>query len=404
MKILVVTQYFWPENFKINDLCIGLKERGNQVTILTGKPNYPFGKYFEGYSFFSKNIDSFEEIKVYRTWLYPRKNGKGLNLVLNYLSFVIFGSFRALLMRGDYDRILVYEPSPITVGIPAIVAKWKSGAKMYFWVQDLWPDSITAAGGIKNKYILNFVDSITRFIYHCSDKLLLQSRSFIPYVLNQRVPHEKLIYYPNSTESYYNVVPIKEEIRSKFPQGFNLLFAGNIGEAQSFDTLIESAIKLYEKSLQVNWIILGDGRMKKQFEEKVENLGIGSRFLFLGSFPSNHMPDYFRCADALLISLKKDKIFSMTIPSKLQSYMACGRPIIGSLDGEGASIIEEAQAGIVAPAEDVEALTKAIESLIDLPAESRDKMGANARKYFEQEFEREILIDKLEAIFQDQSN
>ena len=156
MKILVITQYFWPESFIINDLCLALKERGHEVSVLTGKPNYPQGRFNNGYSFFNKTTEYWNGIKIYRSPLIPRGKGSGFRLFINYLSFAIIASVRLLFINKKFDKIFVYEPSPITVGLPGIVAKYKFGAPMYFWVQDLWPESISAAGGVKNKRILYF--------------------------------------------------------------------------------------------------------------------------------------------------------------------------------------------------------------------------------------------------------
>lgn len=397
-KILIVSQYFWPESFGINDLSLGLQERGYTLTILTGKPNYPKGKYYTGYSFFAKKVEYWNGIRVLRSPMFTRGKGGGVRIFLNYFSFAFFASFKALFLKEKFDIIFVYEPSPVTVGIPAMIVKLRSKARIIFWVQDLWPESISAAGGIKNRIVLVLLDSLTRFIYRSCHKILVQSKRFIPYILNQGVPKDKLIYYPNSTSNFYGVEQREETYLGKLPSGFNILFAGNIGEAQSFDTLINAALILKNDSIEVNWVILGEGRMKEYVISRVKSLKLDDRFFFLGSFPSSEMPKYFSCSDALIVSLKKDTIFSLTIPSKLQSYLACGKPIIGSLNGEGAFIIEEAKAGFTSPAENDELLADAIIKLYKLSEGERIEIGRNARTFFEKEFERETLLDKLELI------
>ena len=401
MRILVVTQYFWPESFRINDLCIGLKERGHEVVVLTGKPNYPKGDFYGGYNFFSKNIETWEGIKVHRSPLFPRGKGGAIRLMANYLSFAILSAIQVLFLKGKFDKIFVYEPSPVTVGIPAIVAKFKFKAPIYFWVQDLWPESLSAAGGVKNKFVLGFFDQLTRFIYKHSKCVLVQSEAFRAYIERQGVDSKKIVYYPNSTESFYRVLPIDESLEKNLPLGFKLMFAGNIGESQSFNTLLLAAEILKKKFLPIKWLILGDGRMRAYVEKKVIELGLESDFHLLGSFPTIEMPNYFSCADALLVSLKKDDIFALTIPSKVQSYFACGKPIIGSLDGEGARIINVAKAGYVAPAECPESLAEAIERLYSDTEAQRLIMGKNAKLYFDQEFEREKLLSKLDSILAD---
>lgn len=398
MRILILTQYFWPERFKINDLALALKERGHVVTIFTGKPNYPTGIFSEGYTFFNRSVEYWNGIKVYRSPIIPRGKGKGIHLFANYISFAIFAPIRMLFIRDKFDKIFVYEPSPVTIGIPGIIAKYKFKAPMYFWVQDLWPESISAAGDIKNKSIIYILDMLTRCIYKHSKKVLVQSKAFIPYILNQNIEETKLIYYPNSTESYYNEFSVEEGLLEKLPKGIKLMFAGNIGEAQSFDTLLLAASKLKKDLIDVNWIILGDGRMKEYVSLKIKELKLDNNFLLLGGFPSTEMPKYFSCADALIVSLKIDPIFALTIPSKIQSYLACGKPIIASLDGEASKIIEEANVGFTSPAEDYLGLVDNIKRFLSLNKDEQKVLGQNGRAYFNSEFEREILVDKLVQI------
>lgn len=398
MRILIVTQYFWPENFKINDIALALKERGHEVLILTGKPNYPNGKFSKGYTFLNNRIEFWNGIKIYRSPIIPRGKGKGIQLFVNYISFSIFASIKLLFIKNKFDKIFVYEPSPITVGIPGIVAKYKFRAPLYFWVQDLWPESISAAGGINNKSVIAVLDWLTRFIYKHSKKVLVQSKAFIPYILNQNTEKDKLVYYPNSTENYYEELSTDQELLKTLPKGIKLMFAGNIGEAQSFDTLLKAASILKKELIDVKWIILGDGRMKGYVNQKIKELNLEDNFFLLGAFPSTEMPKYFSCADALVVSLKKDPIFALTIPSKIQSYLACGKPIITSLDGEGSKIIEEANAGFTSPSEDCEGLVANIKKFLTLSNEEQKTLGQNGRAYFNIEFEREILVDRLEKI------
>jgi glycosyltransferase involved in cell wall biosynthesis len=401
MRILIVTQYFWPENFKINSLSIELKNKGHDIFVLTGLPNYPVGKISKNYSFWKNNDEVWNGIKIYRSKLIPRFSGKGIHLFFNYISFAIFSSIKALFLKEKKpDLIFVYEPSPVTVGIPAIVAKNKFGnVPIFFWVQDLWPDSLKDTGAFNNKYILKLADKFTRYIYNNSKIILVQSEAFIDYIIKQGVSSNKIKYFPNPTENFYNVVKINEEYSNLLPKGFNLIFAGNIGEAQSFDTLIDAAVKLKELNYPIYWNILGDGRAKNNLEQKITKLNLTDNFIFKGSFNSEEMPLFFACADGLIVSLKKSKIFSLTIPAKVQSYLACGRPIIGSIDGEGARIINDAWAGYVSPSEDVDSLVINIIKLYNLTEEERARFGHNGRTYFEREFSMEILINKLEKIF-----
>lgn len=400
MKILIVTQYFWPENFRINDLALGLCERGNKVDVLTGNPNYPKGEFFEGYGFTNVEKENWNSISIYRSPLIPRGKGSGLRLMINYLSFALFSTIRSFFIKGNYDLIFVYEPSPITVGIPAVILSKRLKIPIFFWVQDLWPESVSAAGQVRNKFIIKQLDLFTRWVYRNSNKVLIQSKAFREYLLNQKVPDEKIIYYPNSTEAFYKVVKPSQDIIDLFPKTeFKVLFAGNIGEAQDFDNIIEAARIVNNQTKNIHFYIVGDGRKKNYLKEKVMDLKLNDNFHLLGAFPTDKMPDFFACSDALLVTLKKNDIFSMTIPSKVQSYLACGRPVIAALDGEGASVIKESKAGFVAATGNPSALADSIIKMYSLSNEERKMLSENARNYFELNFEREKLIDRLIEIF-----
>ncbi len=400
MRILIISQYFYPENFRINDLCFGLHENGHKITVLTGKPNYPNGKFYEGYNFFKNRFEKINGIDVYRTNLFPRGSGSGFKLFINYMSFVIFGFFKLFFIKRKFDKIFVYAPSPITVGYLGIFASFIFRAKPFLWVHDLWPESVKDAGGINNKFILGLVDLMTRSIYYFYDSILVQSPDFKKYLLAQGVNEKKIIYYPYYAESFYNVVTPKNNIKQMFPDGLNILFAGNIGVAQSFDTIIESARIIRNKIKMFNFIVLGEGRDKKRVLKKITKYSLEENFKFWGSYPPDQMSDFFASADALLVSLKDTDIFSMTIPGKLQSYLACGKPIIASLNGIGAKIVIDASCGFVSNSEDAEALANSIYEFNRLTVEDRSKLGDNARKYYEKEFERKALLKRLIDIFE----
>jgi glycosyltransferase involved in cell wall biosynthesis len=398
MKILLVSQYFYPENFKINDLIFSLKERGHEITVLTGKPNYSKSHFFDGYGWVSDDFEIINDIPVYRANLFSRRNGGGFRLFLNYFSFALLASLKLKKIKGSFDAIFVYEPSPITVGIPAVFAKKRFKAPIYFWAQDLWPESLIAAGNVKNRFVLGFFDSLTKWVYKHSEKVLVQSDGFREYILNQGIPNNKIIFYPNPTEDFYMPLKNVTEYHEYFDtSNFNIVFAGNIGEAQSFETIIK-AIGLI-KDLPVKIIVLGDGRYKDTAISLIKENGLETHFNFLGSFPPSEMPKFFSHANALLVSLKKDKIFSLTIPAKIQSYLACGKPIIASIDGEGAKIVIDAKCGVSSPAENSLKLSENIKGLMALDKYLLNEMGNNSRVYYEKEFDREYLLKRLEDIF-----
>ena len=400
MKILVISQYFYPENLRINDLCFGLKDQGCTVEVLTGKPNYPNGKFFKGYSFFNNSMENYKGIKIHRSPLIPRGNCSGTRLFINYISFVIFGSIKLLFIKGKFDKIFVYAPSPITVGYVGIAASMFFRAKPYLWVHDLWPESVKDAGGITNNFLLYLVNLMTKSIYYFYDNILVQSPKFKDYLLNQGVKESKIIFYPYYAESFYKAVMEKENIKAQYGDGLNIVFAGNIGTAQSFDTIIEAVKILSKKINNFRFIIIGDGRDKKRVLEKISRYSLDDYFKFLGSFPPEDMPAFFASADALLVSLKDTKIFSMTIPGKLQSYLACGKPIIGSLNGIGSKIIKESNSGFTSNAEDYESLANSIINFSKLNSSKREELGKNARDYYEKEFERSSLLTRLIDIFE----
>ncbi len=398
MNVLIVSQYFWPEAFRINDLVRGLKERGHEVTVLTGKPNYPNGSFFPGYGFLRPIREDYDGVKVLRVPLIPRRSGSGRMLALNYMSFVLFASLLGpLLCRGRFDVIFVYAPSPITVGLPALVMKKVKNAPLMLWVQDLWPESLSAIGAVRSKQALSWITWMVRHIYRGCDRILVTSRGFVPRVEAMGAAPEKVRYWPQWAEALYEPVEVGEDApeREEMPDGFRVVFAGNVGAPQSFETILTAAEKLNVYP-GIRWVVIGDGRRRRWVEDRVRELGLGGRVHLLGRRPPESMPRYFALADALLVTLKGGPILSLTVPGKVQSYLACNRPVVAALDGEGARVVEESGAGLAAPAEDASSLAKAVLRLYETSPEERERMGRRGRAYFEEHFEREKLLDSLE--------
>lgn len=396
MKVLIISQYFWPENFRINDLCLELKDRGHEVTVITGLPNYPKGNYYKGYNFFSKKNENWNGIKIKRSKLFPRKNGSGIFLFINYISFALFSTLDILFLKDKFDNIIVYQLSPGTIGMPGVVAKYKFNAPLSFYIQDIWPESLSDAGNIRSNFILNLIDKMMNYFYQHSDKIILQSEGFIDFLVKKGVDKNKLLYIPNTVESYYKPVEVLNKYKSQFPEGFNILFAGNIGFAQDFDTIVNAATILNEKKIEVNWVIIGDGRAKQDLIDKINKKGVLNNFYFFGSRPSVEMPYYFSCADILLVSLKDSLIFSLTIPSKIQSYLACKKPIIANINGIAAQKIIESKSGFVSNSGNFEMLAKNIEKMKNKSAEELHTYSINGYNYFLLNFDRKIIYDKLE--------
>lgn len=400
MNILIVTNHFYPESFRINDLADSLVERGHKVSVLTGTPNYPEGKYYIGYGPFTRWRDRHHGIYIYRAPLIPRGKGKSFNLALNYISYAISSCLLApFLALKQLDVILVFETSPITVGLPALIVKKIKKIPILFWVQDLWPESLSATGAVRNKLALKVVEKLVSFIYKGCDQILIQSKAFTDSVMQYAVETHKLYYFPNSAECFYRPISIERdaEERNLVPVGFNVMFAGNIGAAQDVGTIL-SAAEILKSYNDINFIFIGDGRMRPWLEDEVEKRGLKETVHLLGRHPTERMPRFFSLADVLLVTLRKEPIFALTIPSKLQSYFACGKPVIAALDGEGARIVDESGAGLSCPAEDPKALAESVSSVYGMSTAERDAMGKQGKKYFDRHFERNILANRLQDL------
>jgi len=395
LRVLVVTQYFWPENFRINDLVASLVERGHEVTVLTGQPNYPSGDFHPGYGWGGPSAERHAGAEVLRVPLLPRKQG-GLRLALNYLSFVVTGCWGVLFRLGRgraFDAVFVFQTSPITVGIPAALAAWKYRAPVLFWVLDLWPQSLTAVGAVRSKWVLRRVETLVRWIYRRCRLVLVSSKTFSPEVQQRGVAPENIRYFPNWGEAGLNE-PSPVALPS-LPDGFVVLYGGNIGAAQDFPAILDAAERLKSRP-EIKWVIVGDGRLAQWAREEVQRRGLGDAVVFLGQHPLAAMPGFFAAASALLLSLRPDPLFSITVPGKLQSYLAGGKPVLAMLDGEGARIVDEAQAGISCQAGDSAALAAAVERMADMPAEELAQMGRNGKAYFDMNFARDRVLDHLD--------
>jgi glycosyltransferase involved in cell wall biosynthesis len=267
-----------------------------------------------------------------------------------------------------------------------------------FWMQDLWPESLSATGAVRSKEILKIVDILVRFIYRRCDRILIQSRLFFEPINHQHGAPNRILYFPNSAEELYRPVILEKDAyeRAIMPEGFCVTFAGNIGAAQDFGTILKAA-ELLKGYTEINWVIIGDGRMFPWVQNQVIKRGLNETVYLLGRYPAETMPRFFALSDVLLVTLKKEPIFALTIPSKVQSYLACAKPIVAALDGEGAKVIEEAGAGMACPAENPKALAKTVLKFYNMSETDQKEMGNKGREYFEKHFEREILLDRLEG-------
>ncbi|WP_090203324.1 glycosyltransferase family 4 protein [Pseudomonas asplenii] len=396
MRILMLSQYFYPESFIINDIVSKLVEQGHEVTVATGKPNYPDGKILDGYTAGGVQREKYlGVVDVVRVPLWPRGHGGARNLILNYLSFLLAGLvyFPWQLRKHKFDAILVFAPSPITQAIPAIVLKWLKGARLALWVQDLWPESLAATGFVKSRYALGAVGWMVKAIYRCCDVLLVQSRAFFEPVARY-ADRRKIVYHPNS----YNAdiesnTPVEQGLLDVLDNHFCVVFAGNLGMAQSLDTLVQAAIELRDDP-SIRLVLIGSGSRFRWLESQQSSHGLDNLIL-PGRYPMSAMPQIFERASALLVSLTDEAIFAQTVPSKIQAYLASGRPVIASVSGEGARVILEAGAGFASDAEQVEPLVANIRRMKALQTSEREAMGRSGRTYFDEHFDMNRQVEVL---------
>ncbi|HEL1588990.1 TPA: glycosyltransferase family 4 protein [Streptococcus suis] len=394
--ILVVSQYFYPEQFRINDICTKLVERGYKVTVLTGIPNYPTGSYYDGYHFFSRG-EVFNGVEILRIPLIPRGKSK-IGLVLNYLSFVLSGYVWAKLTKVDADAVFIYEVSPMTQALPGIWYSSKRNIPVLLYVMDLWPENVQIVGGIRSVQVIKYLNRMVDYIYHNVDKILTSSQSFLKKIQQRGINQDKLVFWPQYAEDYYSPVRVRIENEIVYGNNLNITFAGNIGEAQGLGILPEVALELKNSDVTVMFNIIGEGRYKSTLIQEIERLKVESCFNFIGQRKPEEIPYYFANSDASLIILAQNELFDMTIPAKLQSTMACGIPMIASLNGEAAQIIKESQAGLVSEAGDVRGLIDNILEFSKLTPDKKEIFGMNALHYSETYFNRESLLDELEKL------
>ncbi|HCL01515.1 MAG TPA: glycosyltransferase WbuB [Lachnoclostridium phytofermentans] len=398
--ILVIAQYFYPEQFRINDICTEWVKRGYKVTVITGIPNYPQGKYYGGYGIFKKRKESYNGIEIIRIPLIPR-GSNAIMLALNYLSFVVSGFLWKVFTRIKADYVFIYEVSPMTQALLGVWYAKKRKIPCYLYVMDLWPENVEIVAGIKNKEILSTIGKMVDYIYKRCDRIFTSSQNFIHVISERGVNKNKLEFWPQYAEDYYKPIEKSNANVPEIPQDgiFNIIFAGNIGYAQGLEVLPETVKILRENSIKVRINIVGDGRFKDTLRAEVERDKVNDYFNFIDKQPADRIPEFMAVNDAALISLSRSKIFSNTLPAKVQSCLACGIPVIVSADGEIQNVINEAEAGVCSKAGDSAGLAKSIMKLISLSAEVRNDMAHNAISYNRENFNKETLLDKMDRWF-----
>lgn len=394
MKILIVSQYFYPENFKVNDIAFDFVRKGHEVTVLTGKPNYPNGRFFDGYTFFNKKRETIKGVNIIRVPLFPRFNGSGKYLAVNYLSFLFFTFFAIhFRVKGKFDVVFSHLPSPLTSAIPGIWLKKKFKAPLVLWVLDLWPESVSANSSIKEGFLINQLKRIINYIYKKSDKILVSSNSFKTSIINNfKIDEGKIDYFPNWAEDVFTSSQDCDIEIPQLPEGFNVMFAGNLGDSQDFEAVLNAAELTKGK---VNWVLVGNGRKEDWIKKEKQNRQLNNLYLF-GRFPLKTMPLFFDKADAMLVSLKDDPTFALTIPAKAQAYMASGKIILAMLNGEGKILVNNSGSGFAVSAGDYKSLATTANKIKELSKEERIAIENISLNYYKSHFSKDILFDELE--------
>lgn len=391
--ILIISQYFHPEQFRVNDLSLELVNRGYKVTVITGIPNYPQGKFYWGYGLFKQRNELWNGIEIIRLPIFPRGKSK-ISLVLNYYSFVVSGWFVSHTTRIKAEVVFTYEVSPL---LQAKIGNWYSKrfhVQHLLYVMDLWPENVEVVGGIKNKFILNYLTKTSASIYKKTSRILVASNAFLPSISRLGVDPKKITYWPQYAEDFYRPVPPNP--MWSIDERKTILYTGNIGVAQGLDVLLRAVALLKKKNITgFRIVLIGDGRDRENLQQVSKVEGINDFVLFLNSVPAQRVPEIIAASDWVFLSLKDSRILEKTIPAKLQTYFACSKPILASVGGESARIIAEAKAGLVSPPGDEIQLAANIETAITMKSEDVSAIALNTVEYSKMHFNRDVLISKL---------
>lgn len=402
--ILLISQYFHPETFRVNDIAVEWVKRGYKVTVLTGIPNYPMGKYFEGYDRKHRRREIWNGVDIIRIPLIARGNSRNkilnaASMAANYLSFVSSGrkwvkSREAAKIHADL--VFTVEVSPMTQALIGIWYGKRYSVPSYLYVQDLWPENVETVTGIHNKLIIGPIDRMVDKIYRETDQIFTTSPSFVDAIVNRKSPvnRSKVHYWPQYAEEFYR--PMKRctvEGINENDDSFKIVFTGNIGTAQGLDILPKAAILL--KKENVKFVIVGDGRYQPEFERKIDCLDVRDKFILIPRVPAERIPEILSACDAGFISFDKKPLWEMTIPAKLQSYMACGKAIVASASGETKRVIEAAGCGVCTEIGNADALADGIKMIMNFDS---SEMGRKARVYFEQHIDKKKLMDEMDKM------
>jgi len=398
-RILVVCQHFWPESFRVNDICDSFIERGFDVEVLCGIPNYPEGQFYEGYGLFKNRRQTTGGIKIRRCFEIKRGKNTNIRIFLNYMSFPLSSLFSLpyLLLQKKYDKIFLFQLSPVMMSITGIILGKLRKIETTMYVLDLWPENLYSVLNIKNRLLRALASGVCRWHYRKADKLIAISKK-MQAVLKERSGKDesKITYIPQFCEKLYEAKVIDEQLIARFSGTFNMVFTGNLSPAQSFETVINAAKILKESGYtDIAWIIVGDGMSGTWLKNEVKKEGLNDSFTFIGHVPMEEVPKYTHIANGLFACLAKSELLDTAIPAKTFSYYAAGKPLILAMDGEVQQIVEESGAGYAVGAGDHKGLAEAVLKLYEKNEEERALMGESAKSYYFRHFERNMNMDKL---------
>ena len=393
LKLSVFSQYFWPENFRINEFVKYFFSKKHEVEVFTSNPSYPQKNFFASYYKNKENFTNYEGVKINRFYAFPRGQ-KNISIILNYITF-FFTSFFFTLFNSYFKKSqlsIIFCPSPLLTSLPIIFLSKIFKKKVILWVLDLWPDTLVDLKIVKNQYIIKILKILVKYIYNNSDLILAQSNSFIKEI--QKISKTECIYFPSWPEENIHL-DIINKVDIESDQRIKILFAGNIGEAQDFESIVECSNILKKKKI-VKWIIAGNGRWRNKLEQLILEYELSDDIQIINQVPIEKVGSLLNMADLLLVTLKKNSTFEKTIPGKLQTYMSSGKPILGMISGEANKLINESQCGFACQAEDYLELANLIQKFSNLSNLEKKKMGDSGIMYVKKNFNKIKILDSLE--------
>ena len=396
-RILVFSQHFWPEEFRVNDICRGFVEQGFSVDVVCGIPNYFGGKVYKGWGFFKRMREEWHDINIRRVWEIPRGSNTFFRIFFNYISWPFFCFFYLPFIGRGYDRVMVYQLSPVLMAFPAIVYRFFTKTPLTIYMLDYWPVSFYAIIDLKNRLLRRILSGVSKWHYKRADNIVVVYEGIKKLLIDDAgVDPSNISFIPQSCEKIHETCLFDENLHNKYEGCFCIVFTGSINPAQSFDIIVQAAKLCYDAGLtDIHWVIVGDGMSRKNVEEMVAESGLEDNFHFEGAYPVEEMPRFYSITDAFIVALKKSKLGDFGVPAKIQSYLAAGKPILGAMDGDAAELINKNRVGLCGPSDSAEVLFENIREIYLSDESQRKEMGERAKQCYFEHFERDVTMKKL---------